>query len=70
VYVAGGYNGSSAVSTLTAFTPSTGTWATMASMAAVHDTAAIALDVAGHIYVMGGKDVATNPSSVVEVYTP
>ena len=69
IYVAGGNNGTAAVTTLEAYDPATNTWSTRAPMPTAR-VAAVGVVSAGRLYVIGGYPVNTTPLSRVEVYTP
>jgi hypothetical protein len=59
-----------AVSTVEAFDPVSNTWAAVASLPAARSALAAATVPGGHIYAIGGFDVAFNTVSTVEEYDP
>ena len=69
IYAIGGYNGSSAVSTVEEYNPTTNTWVTRASMPTSRYLVGVAAANNGKIYAIGGNSNG-NFLSTVEEYNP
>jgi N-acetylneuraminic acid mutarotase len=73
IYAIGGYDGNHALDTLEAYTPSTNTWETLASMPTARYSLAAAVGADGRIFAIGGTGYSNNQlvrGTVVEAYTP
>ena len=72
IYALGGFQNSGLLATVEAYTPSTDTWATLASMSTSREWPAAATGADGRIYAVGGTDGLLNvlASATMEAYTP
>jgi len=67
IYAIGGDNGSTAVATVDAYSPSTNTWKSLAPLPVARTAPAVATALDGTIYVFGGGEDATGEEDFVDV---
>jgi kelch-like protein 18 len=69
IFAIGGYDGSNRLATVEAYTPSTNSWATVASIPTARDGLAAVVSADGRIFAIGGYD-GRNELTTAEAYTP